>query len=215
MYLFAQRTAIATALTLLALSGANAQMSQQPAPDAQPQKPITPPQAPMSPAPAQQPMQQILAKRAEIQELGQELQQIQQATIEANPELATQRDELVTLMDTKMIDAGHDPSANRDQIEQLQDELQEGELSESERKTLRSELQQEIATLQQAQGQVMQDEEVRSKRQSLNEGLVSAMQEQNPQTTELIRELQTARQEYQQLASQLQRQQGSGTPPGR
>lgn len=187
-------------LTLFAL-GSQAQMSQQPAPMPRQQ-------------PSQQLVQQVLAKRAEIQNLGQELQRIQQETLEANPELAQQRDELVTLMDTKMVEAGHDPDASRDKIEELQGQMQGEELTESERRELGAELRQEMTVLQQAQGDVMQDQEVQVKRQSLNENLVSAMEEQDPKTEELISDLQTAQREYRQLASRMQQQQGGGMPPG-
>jgi len=71
-----------------------------------------------------------------------------------------------------------------------------------------------MTTLQQAQGNVMQDQEVQAKRQSLNEDLVSAMEEQNPKTEELISDLQSAQREYRQLASRIQQQQGAGMPPG-
>jgi len=201
----ARRGTSVAALSLLAF-GAHAQMSQRPAPMNQ--------QGPAQQAPSQQLMQQVLAKRAEIQNLGQELQQIQQETLEANPELAKERDELVTLMDTKMVEAGHDPSASRDKIEDLQGQLQGEELSKSERQELGAELRQEMTTLQQAQGDVMQDQEVQAKRQSLNENLVSAMEEQNPKTEELISDLQTAQREYRQLASRMQQQQGGGMPRG-
>jgi len=201
----ARRGTSVAVLSLFAL-GAHAQISQQPAPMNQ--------QGSAQQAPSQQLMQQVLAKRAEIQNLGQELQQIQQETLEANPELAKQRDELVTLMDTKMVEAGHDPSASRDKIEELQGQLQGEELTKSERQELGTELRQEMTTLQQAQGNVMQDQEVQAKRQSLNEDLVSAMEEQNPKTEELISDLQSAQREYRQLASRIQQQQGGGMPPG-
>lgn len=197
------RRGISVAVLSLFALGAQAQLSQQPDSMAQPRQ-----------APSQQLMQQVLAKRAEIQNLGQELQQIQQETLEANPELAKERDELVTLMDTKMVEAGHDPSSSRDKIEELQGQLQGEELTESERQELGAELRQEMTTLQQAQGDVMQDQDVQAKRQSLNENLVAAMEEQDPKTEELISDLQTAQREYRQLASRVQQQRGGGMPRG-
>lgn len=215
MHLFI-RTATTAALSLLALAGAHAQMAQQPAP-MKPQQPAAQQPAPVSPpqAPAQQPMQQILAKRAEIQQLGAELQEIQDATMDANPELAAQRDELVTLMDTKMLDAGYDATAGREKIENLQGQLQGEELSQEDRQALRAQVQRELSSLEQAQGEAMKDQEVQTKRQALNENLVEAMEEQNPQTEELISDLRSASQEYRQLARQMQQQQGATTPPGR
>jgi chromosome segregation ATPase len=155
-------------------------------------------------------IQQVQAKRAEIQQLNQQLMQIQESTIEANPELAQQRDDLISFVDEKMAETGYDAEAARGRIEQLQGEMQSGELSTEEQQQHRQQLRQEMTSMQQAQGQIMQDEEFQAKREALNENLVAAMQEQNPQTDELISRLQTAQQEYQQLAQQAMQQQGGG-----
>ncbi|MDZ7645448.1 MAG: hypothetical protein U5K76_15285 [Woeseiaceae bacterium] len=198
------------ALLALAGTGAVAQVQQpEPPAPAQPQ-----PGTPMSPqGPSQQVMQQIVAKRAEIQQLGTELKSIQEATMEANPELAAQREELVTLVDTKLVEAGHDPAASRDKIEDLQGQLQGGELSQDKQQAVSQELRSEVNTLQQAQNQVMQDEEVRSKQQSLNDDLLKAMEEQNPKTEELIADLRQAQQQYQQLANRARQQRSGGMSP--
>lgn len=67
--------------------------------------------------------------------------------------------------------------------------------------------------MQQAQGQVMQDEDFLAKREALNESLVEAMQAHNPETEELISKLQVAQQEFQQLAQRAHQamQQGGGS----
>jgi chromosome segregation ATPase len=155
-------------------------------------------------------MQQVQAKRAEIQQLNQQLMEIQENAIEANPELAKQRDELISFVDEKMAEGGYDAEAARGRIEQLQGEMQSGDLSAEEQQQNRQQLRQEMTSMQQAQGQVMEDEEFQAKRESLNENLVAAMQEQNPKTDELISQLQTAQQEYQQLAQQAMQQHGGG-----
>ncbi|WP_405242055.1 hypothetical protein [Lentisalinibacter salinarum] len=155
-------------------------------------------------------IQKVQAKRAEIQQLNQQLMQIQEKTIEANPELAKQRDDLISFVDEKMAETGYDAEAARGRIEELQGEMQSGELSAEEQQQNRQQLRQEMTSMQQAQGQIMQDEEFQAKREALNENLVAAMQEQDPQTDELISRLQTAQQEYQQLAQQAMQQHGGG-----
>lgn len=155
-------------------------------------------------------IQKVQAKRAEIQQLNQQLMQIQEKTIEANPELAKQRDDLISFVDEKMAETGYDAEAARGRIEELQGEMQSGELSAEEQQQNRQQLRQEMTSMQQAQGQIMQDEQFQAKREALNENLVAAMQEQDPQTDELISRLQTAQQEYQQLAQQAMQQHGGG-----
>lgn len=154
-------------------------------------------------------MQQVQQKQAEIQQLNQQLAQIQQETIEANPELADQRDELLENVEDKMVQAGHDPEASREKIGELQEQLQGGELSDEESQSVAQEIRQEQSTLQQAQGQAMQDEAIRTEIQSLNEQLVAAMREQDPQSEQLIAQLQSAQQEYQALMQRAMQQQGA------
>ncbi len=159
-------------------------------------------------------MQQVQQKRAEIEQLNQQLMEIQQNTIDANPGLAAQRDELISFVDEKMAETGYDAEAARGRIEKLQGEMQSGDLSDEEQQQHRQQLRQEMTSMQQAQGEVMQDEEFQAKREALNEDLVAAMQEQNPRTDELISQLQTAQQEYQQLAQQAMQQHGGGMGMG-
>lgn len=169
-------------------------------------------QAPQQSAPGAQAgglMQQVQQKQAQIQQLNQQLAQIQQATLEANPELADQRDDLLTNVDEHMIEAGHDPDASREKIGDLQEQLQGGELSTEDSQSLAQEIRQEQTQLQQAQRQAMQDEAIQAEIQSLNDGLVEAMREQNPQTEQLIAQLQTAQQEYQALMQRAMQQQGA------
>ena len=164
------------------------------------------------------PMAQLQAKRQEIQQLNQQLVKIQEATMEANPELAKKRDNLMDLVDTKMQEAGHEPEAHRDELEALQQKLSSDDLSEEERQSVTQQLRQKQRSLQQAQSQIMQEEEVSKQRESLNEALVDAMKEQNPKAEQLIADLQQAQQEYQsilQQAMQQRQQQGGGAPQSR
>lgn len=153
-------------------------------------------------------MQQIQAKRMEIERVNQQLMEIQRAAMEANPELAQQRDDLISLVDTKMGEAGYDTEAGRQRIEKLQSDMQSGDLSAEEQEANRQALRQEMGSMQQAQGQVMQDEEFQSRREALNENLVEAMEKQSPETEGLIAQLERLQQEYRQLAQQAMQQQG-------
>lgn len=195
-------TVLLPVVALLGTAAAAQERQQQPAPEL----PQSQSQS-QSQAQKQQLMQQIMTKRAEIEELNEQLQEIQQATLESNPEIAEQRDDFVSLMDSRMAEAGHDPAASRDRIENLQGQLQDQELSQQKRESVGQELREEVSDLQQAQQQAMQGQEVQAQRESLNEDLMSAMAEQDPKTEQLISKLRTAQQEYQQLVSQARQQQ--------
>lgn len=179
------------ALVLFTSAAVSQQYAQQAAPDAR----------------AGGLMQQVQQAQAQIQELSQQLAQIQQATMEANPDLAEQRDELLANVDEKMVEAGHDPDASREEIGDLQEQLQGGELSTEESQSVTQEIRQAQTQLQQAQREAMQDDAIQVEIQSLNEGLIEAMREHNPQTEQLIAQLQTAQQEYQSLMQRAMQQQ--------
>lgn len=157
-------------------------------------------------------LQQVQQKQAQIQQLNQQLSDIQQNTIAANPGLADKRDEFLSMVDDKMSASGVDPDASREKMEELQGQIQSGELSEQESQAASEALQQEQASMREAQGQAMQDPEVQAQIQSLNEELLAAMREQNPETDRLISQLQTAQQEYQALMQQAMQKHGGADP---
>jgi len=157
-------------------------------------------------------LQQVQQKQAQIQQLNQQLSEIQQNTIEANPSLADKRDEFMAMVDDKISASGVDPEASREKMEDLQGQIQSGELSDQESQAASEELRQEQASMRQAQGQAMQDPDVRAQIESLNEELLAAMREQNSETDSLISELQTAQQEYQALMQQAMQKHGGSDP---
>jgi len=156
----------------------------------------------------QLPVQKLQKQRQAIQQLSQKLFKIQQATLEANPELKQQRDDLMSLVDTKMKEAGHEPQAKRDKIKGLQQQLQGGDLSQEKAQSLNEELRKAKGSLRKAQQQAMQDQEVQQQRQALSQSLVSAMKEQNPKAEQLLADLQQARKQYRSiLQNAMQKQQ--------
>jgi len=157
-------------------------------------------------------MQEVREVQTQIQQINQKLVEIQENTIATHPELGNKRDALMASVDDKMIEAGHDPESSRDKIENLESQLEQGELSQQESQAVTQQLRSEQASMRQAQGQAMQDPEVQAQVQSLNQELVAAMREQNPQTDELITQLQTAQQQYQTLMQQAMQNHGGGNP---
>lgn len=157
-------------------------------------------------------LQQVQQKQAEIQQLNEQLSAIQQNTIEANPGLADKRDAFMAKVDEKMAESGHDPEASRQKMDELRGQIEGGELSQDEAQQVAQELRTEQSAMQQAQGQAMQDPEVQADIQSLNQELVAAMREQNPQTDELISQLQSAQQEYQALMQEAMQKHGGSDP---
>ena len=156
-------------------------------------------------------MQQIQQKQAEIQQLNQQLGSIQEATMEANPELAERREELIQLVDSKIEAAGIDAETEREELDALQRKLGADDVSTEQSQQRQAEFQRRGQAYQEAQNQAMQSPEVQTLGAELNADLVAAMQKQNPQTDELISKLQSVQQEYQAMIQQaMQQQQNAG-----
>lgn len=153
-------------------------------------------------------MQQLQAKRNELEALNQQLTELRDRAIEANPELAQQRDALQSSLETGMKDAGYDMTEGRARIEELQGQMQGGELTPAEQQEKNQALRSELGEMRAAQGEAMEDAEFKKRREALNEDMIAAMKEVDPQAETLIRDLQVAQREYQQLAQQAMQQRG-------
>jgi len=153
-------------------------------------------------------MQQLQAKRNELEALNQQLTELRDKAIESNPELAAQRDALQSSLETGMNDAGYDMAEGRARIEELQGQMQSGELSAEEQQEKGQALRSEVADMREAQGEAMENAEFKKRRQALNENMIAAMKEVDPQAEALIQDLQVAQREYQQLAQQAMQQRG-------
>ncbi|KGE04932.1 hypothetical protein [Pseudohaliea rubra] len=159
-------------------------------------------------------MQELQEKRSRLDELNEELMALQQRAIEDNPALAEERDALQDFVEAGMNDAGYDVAAGRVRMEKLQAELESDALSAVEQQESRDALRAELGDMRQAQQQVMAASDFKDKRNALNEGVLAAMEEEDPEVRTLLAELQRAQAEYQLMAQQLMEQQGgAGAPP--
>lgn len=172
--------------------------------------------APSSEAPAV--MQQLQAKQQKMQQLLGELRQIQKKVTQANPELAAQQDDYRDLVINTMSDKDFDPEAEIQDMRSLQAELRgNDQLGQKERQSKMQELQQKKQQFRSKQRQAMQDEQVQTAREELDQNMQAAMKEQNPKSEELIAQLNRLQKEYQSLlqkAMQQQQQGGAGATQG-
>ena len=185
MSLSSSRRAIAPVLVALILGGTShtviAQQAQQP------------------PAAASPEAAKAQALRGEIQSLRQELQQVQQATLENDSELQAQRQALVGLVQDKM--AAADPEADQKvaRIRTIQQKIQGGELTQDKQRELFGEFQQLQRKLQQTQQRVMQDPEVVEQQSEFQQAMTVAMVERDPAVETKLNELRELASEYQAL----------------
>lgn len=141
--------------------------------------------------------EQQQARQTEMQQIQQKLIAIQERTVEANPELQEQRENLETLATDAMEDAGYDPDALTGTLQSAQADLQDESLSEEEKMQTLREAREAQQELQKAEQAVMQDEEVVQAREEFQSNLMTAMREEDPEVNQLIERFQQLRQEMQ------------------
>jgi hypothetical protein len=160
-------------------------------------------------------MQRLQEKRDRLDELNEQLMALQQQAIDANPDLASEREALQDYVEAGMKDAGYNVAEGRARVEELQADLESDSLSSSEQQESRQALRAELGDMREAQQKVMDGDEFKEKRNALNEGVLAAMEEQDPEVRTLLAELQRAQAEYQLMAQQIMQEQqgGAGAPP--
>jgi hypothetical protein len=133
---------------------------------------------------------------AQAQALQQELMQIQNATLEANPALVDQQEQLGALVRETMRENGHTPEADLEKMSEIRDTLEAGNVGEAERETLVTEFQELRAEFVGARQQAAADPQVQQEQQAFQEALLTAMREQDPRTDQLVQQMAQLQQRY-------------------
>lgn len=174
--------------------------------------PITPAQQPAPPGVAgqQQPsplQQEFMQLRTELQQLQKQLGEIQEEVLQNNPELLERQENFRKLVIATMEDQGANPQDDINKLKTLQAELQKEEIPQDRRQKLIQDFRQTNMKLQQAQQETLQDETVQEKQKSLNNDMMTAMLDADPQTEMLLKKVEQARQKLMQIQQRAQQQQ--------
>lgn len=180
------RTVIALAALGVAL-GVVAPVSAQQAPPEGMAPQMTPEQA------AQ--IEAFQEKRTEFMRLQQELERIEQAALESNPELQQQRDAFGDLIVDEMKRQGHSPEEDIAELQSLQDRLSNAETPEEERPELMGKLQSKVMALEEAQQQALESPRVQEERGKLVAAITTAMQREDPRTNDIIQQMEKTQEE--------------------
>lgn len=173
--------ALATGLVLATTLGTTGVRAESPAMQQQQQQ--------LSPEQARQ-VQKFQQLQAELQGLQQRLNKIQDQTLEARPELAQRQKQFEQLVLDQLRAKGRDPESEVKQIQALQEKIKDQSLPEEERRGHFQEYRQAVMEFQQAQQQVMQQDEVKSAREDLNQAMLTAMKSEDPKTEALLQDMQ-------------------------
>lgn len=186
---------VALGLCLVAMAMALPSIAQQPPGGGQPE---------LSPEQLEQ-LQTFEQKREEFIQLQQKLEQIERAAVQANPELQEQQEEFAALVMDKMKSKGHSPEEDVAELQDMQARLQSPETPPEERQSLMGDLQQKASELEAAQREALEEPEVQQARGELVEAITTAMKQENPQTEQIIREMEQKQQELMQIHESVNR----------
>lgn len=152
-----------------------------------------------APAPDQQTQAQKLVQK--YRETSQQLRRIRDEAVATNPELEEQSRTYQERIEQAMSDGGYDVDAGQEKLRKMGERYKNEDLSQEERQKLAGEFKAEREKMQQARQQAKQKEEIRVSGQALQESIIVAMKEQDPQTEELLQRLRKLRQKLQAMQS--------------
>jgi hypothetical protein len=160
-----------------------------------------PPTAPQgAPETESEQMQTARQLHAEYVGLQQRLLAIQKKAVQAHPELNKQGQDLEALMMSKMTSStGINAKDEMAAINEMEQKLRDKTTPDSERQKLMPEYQKRVKAFRNAQIQVMQDPEVRKAQAAMMEATIAAMKEQDPQTEELMAQVEQKQAQLQKL----------------
>lgn len=188
----ALRSGLAAVLLAVAL-GVTAQIRPSP------QEPAPP--AGQGPALSEAEMQNARALMLEMQQLQEQLGEIQERAVAAHPEVQQQAQAFQDALVGAMQREGYDPRGSLAHIESIEQQIEQGNLSEQERQTLIQELRDEHQQLVQAEEAALQHPQVQQAREDFVMGMLNAMREEAPETDRLIEQLMSKNQELNEIVT--------------
>lgn len=137
----------------------------------------------------------------EMEKIQQDLLQIQEAALEANPDLRKEAEALQDTLLEAMRAEGFDPMQSLNRMEKLERELQSGAADAEKRPDLIAELRREQRQLMQAEQAALERENVRKAREQFMDNLMAAMRKENPRTDDLMASLKDKNAQLQEIVT--------------
>ncbi|WP_396587611.1 hypothetical protein [Bermanella sp. R86510] len=155
------------------------------------------------------PRQALGELQSQMQQVGKQLQAIQEKALDADPALEKQAEEYNELVASTMNELGTDVDAVQSRLQEIADQAkqQAQTMSKEQMASLKQEYQQKRQQLNQVQQQAMQNEDVQQAASDLNDAVQEGMNAIDDNSEELFAELQSLREEYQSLMQEFVKQQ--------
>ena len=128
------------------------------------------------------------------------LKKLVQKTMEAHPDLQKQQQAFLDLMMAKMTSSGGgSPKDDLVAIEKLEQKLRSEDTPDGERQALMAEYQEKAMAFRTAQVQALKDPEVQKAQGALRDATLTAMKQQDPQTEQLMQQMEQKQDEMKQM----------------
>jgi chromosome segregation ATPase len=152
-----------------------------------------------APQPKQKGDPELRNAQKKVRDLRQQLGKIQQKAMENNPELKQKRSELQELMKSKVKEQVDGADQKMARLKEIRQKLRNNkDIPKGERQKLMKEFQSTAQAFQQAQQKAMKDPEVQKAQKAFREDMRAAMKKEDPNTDQLIQDLQQARKDFRQ-----------------
>ncbi|MGD2081496.1 MAG: hypothetical protein PVF91_00925 [Chromatiales bacterium] len=155
--------------------------------------------------PTQEEIQAYKEAQQTLAELQERVARIRDSVLEDNPGLRQQGQEFKELVASKIDDRGFDLEDAAEKLKSIRQKLQDEALPEDEKQQLFSEFEQIQRDLIEVRNEVLQDTTVQKARTQLQEDLVTAMREEEPDLDELMSQMEQAREEMMQIVRSARR----------
>lgn len=164
---------------------------------------------PGSPAGQLTPQQQALLedfqqKRAELLQLGRQLNEIRQATMTKHPELKEREKAFGDRVAAQMKSDGATPAEDLAELRALQSKLRDETTPEADRQALLMRLQRKAQEFDQARRQALQNPELQQEQEQLLKDIVAAMKAENKQTEQIMQQMHQKQQEMTEIRKAAQ-----------
>lgn len=136
----------------------------------------------------------------------QQLKQIHDKTVEANPDLAKEQDQFQEQVKTAVKQNGYDVDKGQKRMQAMAEKLQSKDLSDDEKASTMKKFQAERQKMVSARDAALKDPSVQKAGQQLEQHTIKAMKKQNDKTGDLLSDMEGTRDKLQ--ASMPQQQSG-------
>jgi chromosome segregation ATPase len=155
--------------------------------------------------PTQEQVQAYKAAQQELTQLQERVSAIRDTAMEENPELRKQGEDLKDLVASKIDARGYDLEGAAEKLQSIQKQLQNEDLPQDQQEQLVGEFKDMQRELLQVRNDVMQDEEVQNAQAQLQEELLAAMREEEPELNQILSQMEQAREEMMRIVRAARR----------